>query len=65
MKPSGSLIARSERLDDWSRTSHIMQKDAYGVFKIVVRAVDGVPAIPHNSKVKARSISSPQARVVL
>ncbi|RDA87067.1 hypothetical protein CP532_0165 [Ophiocordyceps camponoti-leonardi (nom. inval.)] len=36
----------------WNRSSHPMQKDAYGVFEIILPAENGQPAIAHNSKVK-------------
>lgn len=36
----------------WNRDSHVMTKDAFGSFAIDLPAVDGQPAIPHNSKVK-------------
>jgi hypothetical protein len=29
-----------------------MNKNAFGVWEVVVSAVDGQPAIPHNSKIK-------------
>lgn len=35
-----------------------MKKNDFGVFEIVVPAVKGAPAIPHNSKVKVRSVLS-------
>ena len=38
--------------DGWNRDSHPMTKDAYGSFDLKIPAVDGQPAIPHNSKVK-------------
>jgi hypothetical protein len=44
--------------DNWNRESHVMQKDAFGVFNILVPAVNGQPAIPHNSKVKVSSTSA-------
>ncbi|GAA6041557.1 hypothetical protein JCM8097_004263 [Rhodosporidiobolus ruineniae] len=36
----------------WDRTKHPMKKNQYGVWEVVVPAVGGKPAIPHNSKVK-------------
>ena len=38
--------------DDWSRESHPMKKDPFGVFEVVVPARDGQPAIKHNAKIK-------------
>lgn len=31
-----------------------MKKNPYGVWEITVAAVNGAPAIPHNSKIKVR-----------
>jgi 1,4-alpha-glucan branching enzyme len=31
-----------------------MKKDEYGVFEVTVPAVNGKPAIPHDSKLKVR-----------
>lgn len=45
-------------LDNWDRQSHRMSKSQYGVFEITLPAVNGQPAIPHNSKVKVRLNSS-------
>ncbi|GAA5912151.1 hypothetical protein JCM6882_003068 [Rhodosporidiobolus microsporus] len=36
----------------WDRQANPMKKDQYGVFEVVVPAVGGKCAIPHNSKVK-------------
>ncbi|KAK4705638.1 1,4-alpha-glucan branching enzyme, partial [Phenoliferia sp. Uapishka_3] len=38
--------------DGWSRESHPMKKNDFGVFEITVSAIKGQPAIPHGSKVK-------------
>lgn len=43
--------------DNWNRDSHQMTKDAYGVFEIVLPAVNGQPAIAHDSKIKVCSLS--------
>jgi 1,4-alpha-glucan branching enzyme len=32
-----------------------MKKDKYGVWEIIVPAVNAAPAIPHDSKIKVRS----------
>lgn len=32
-----------------------MKKNAFGVWEIIVPAVNGQPAIPHNSKIKVHS----------
>ncbi|KAL7787072.1 hypothetical protein V8C37DRAFT_412214 [Trichoderma ceciliae] len=54
----------------WNTTSHPMQKNAFGVFEIILPAKDNQKAIPHNSKVKSIrvyeahvGISSPEQRV--
>jgi 1,4-alpha-glucan branching enzyme len=38
--------------DSWSRESHPMQRDQYGVWEITLPPVNGQPAIPHNTKIK-------------
>lgn len=43
--------------DNWNRTSHPMKQDQFGVWDITVPANSpGVSAIPHDSKLKARSM---------
>lgn len=44
--------------DDWNRESHPMKRDEYGVWEILVKAVNGQTAIPHNTKVKVGIRSS-------
>jgi 1,4-alpha-glucan branching enzyme len=39
-------------IDEWSRESHPMTKDAFGVFEIIIPAKNGQPAIAHMSKLK-------------
>lgn len=41
--------------DGWNSVSHAMTKGAFGVFEIKLPAVDGQPAISHNSKLKVSS----------
>ncbi|TID20161.1 1-4-alpha-glucan-branching enzyme [Venturia nashicola] len=36
----------------WNRDSHQMTKDEFGTFEITIPAVNGQPAIPHDSKIK-------------
>ncbi|KAI1495847.1 glycoside hydrolase superfamily [Biscogniauxia marginata] len=36
----------------WNRGSHPMKKNPFGVWEIVIPAVNGQPAIPHKSKIK-------------
>ncbi|KAK2791474.1 alpha-1,4-glucan branching enzyme [Emmonsiellopsis sp. PD_33] len=38
--------------NNWDRKATPMTKDAFGVWEVTLPAKDGVPAIPHNSKVK-------------
>ncbi|KAI8329040.1 1,4-alpha-glucan-branching enzyme GBE1 [Chlamydoabsidia padenii] len=38
--------------NQWDVKANIMKRNQYGVFEITLPAVKGVPAIPHNSKVK-------------
>ncbi|KAE9981876.1 hypothetical protein BLS_004254 [Venturia inaequalis] len=38
--------------NNWNRDSHQMTKDEYGAFDITIPAVNGQPAIPHDSKIK-------------
>lgn len=42
--------------DNWNFDSHEMKKNEFGVFEITVPAVNGEPAIPHDSKIKVCSI---------
>ncbi|ODV86287.1 glycoside hydrolase family 13 protein [[Candida] arabinofermentans NRRL YB-2248] len=38
--------------NDWSHHANVMTKDEFGFFKVIVPAIDGRPAIPHDSRVK-------------
>ncbi|KAI8625886.1 alpha amylase [Xylariaceae sp. FL1651] len=38
--------------NEWNIKSHPMKQNDFGVWEIVVPAVNGQPAIPHNSKIK-------------
>ncbi|KAJ9295244.1 CAZyme family GH13 [Paecilomyces variotii] len=38
--------------NNWDRTATPMQKNDFGVWEVTLPAKDGVPAIPHNSKLK-------------
>ncbi|GAO14890.1 uncharacterized protein UV8b_05055 [Ustilaginoidea virens] len=49
--------------NDWNRKSHVMKKSEYGVFEIVIMAKDGLPAIPHKSKIKI-ALELPTGEVV-
>lgn len=60
-----SIFSLTVCADDWNRDSHPMKKNEYGVFKLTLPPVgNGQPAIPHNSKIKVRSLllSDPQGR---
>lgn len=39
-------------LDNWDRKAVPMERDPFGVWSVTVPAVDGQPAIPHDTKVK-------------
>ncbi|GAB0132005.1 hypothetical protein EsDP_00000456 [Epichloe bromicola] len=49
--------------NDWDRKSHLMKKNDFGVFEIVIPAKDGQPAIAHNSKIKV-SLELPTGELV-
>ena len=51
-----TLIKLTVFVDSWDFNSHEMKKNEFGVFEITVPAVNGKPAIPHDSKVKVCSI---------
>ncbi|KAI1471636.1 carbohydrate-binding module family 48 [Daldinia caldariorum] len=47
----------------WNRGSHPMKKNNFGVWEITVPAVDGQPAIPHNSKIKISMTTPSHERI--
>ncbi|TVY47288.1 1,4-alpha-glucan-branching enzyme [Lachnellula occidentalis] len=49
--------------NDWSRESHPMKKDPFGVFEVIIPAKDGQPAIAHNSKIKISMITPSGERI--
>jgi 1,4-alpha-glucan branching enzyme len=50
---------RLTALDNWNRTSHPMTRNEYGVWEITIPPnSNGEPAIPHDSKLKVRTIAS-------
>lgn len=55
---TGIAIANVVPSDDWQRGPHTMTKDSFGVWEITLPAVNGEPAIPHNSKLKVRAAIS-------
>jgi hypothetical protein len=51
----------TKNTDGWNRGAHPMKKNDFGVWEIVVPAINGQPAIPHNSKIKARDPADEQS----
>ncbi|KAM0793776.1 alpha-1,4-glucan branching enzyme [Microbotryomycetes sp. NB124-2] len=50
--PNAETAALIGEFNNWDRQAHSMKKDAFGTFELTIPAVNGKPAIPHNSKVK-------------
>ncbi|GMG26057.1 unnamed protein product [Aspergillus oryzae] len=48
--------------DNWDVTAHPMTKNGFGVWEVTVPAVNGAPAIPHDSKIK---VSFPLFRLMV
>lgn len=48
-------------IDNWDRNANRMVKNDFGVWETVVPAVNGQPAVPHNSKIKVSSIHPPHS----
>lgn len=47
----------TERLaDNWDVKANPMAKNNFGVWDVTVPAQDGAPAIPHDSKIKVKTI---------
>ena len=61
--PNAIKAALIGDFNGWDRDAHPMSRDDYGVFGVVVPAVDGRPAIPHRSKVKVSFIASGAGRI--
>lgn len=64
VRPSG-LRAESEAVnyilslaDEWDSNANPMAKNSFGVWEVTVPAVNGSPAIPHDSKIKASPYKS-------
>ena len=49
--------------NNWNRDSHPLKRDSYGVWEITLPAKDGVPAIPHDSKIKISMITPQGERI--
>lgn len=45
-------VELTSKTDNWDISKHPMKRNEFGVWEIVVPAVNGQPAIPHNSKLK-------------
>jgi hypothetical protein len=64
VRPS-ELRAESEALnyililaDKWDSNANPMAKNSFGVWELTIPAVNGSPAIPHDSKIKASPYKS-------
>jgi 1,4-alpha-glucan branching enzyme len=44
--------------DNWDRKAHPMKVNDFGVWEITLPAKNGVPVIPHESKVKVPTLRS-------
>lgn len=55
--PNASRAYLIGDFNDWNRESHEMKRDNFGVFEICVPAVNGQPAIPHDSKIKISMVA--------
>lgn len=49
--------------NNWDVTTHPMTKNDFGVWEITVPAKDGVPAIPHDSKIKITMVTPSGERI--
>ncbi|KAF8591476.1 glycoside hydrolase family 13 protein [Ramaria rubella] len=74
MQPSGEIVYREWApnateaffigdFNGWDRSSHPMKKDSYGVWEITLLPKDGLPAIPHDSKIKISLVLSSGERI--
>ncbi|OAL25960.1 1,4-alpha-glucan-branching enzyme [Fonsecaea multimorphosa] len=50
--PNAEQASLIGEFNNWSREAHPMKKNEYGVWELRLPAKDGVPAIPHNTKLK-------------
>jgi len=50
--PNAATASLIGDFNGWDRSKHSMKKDSFGVWEVCVPAINGSPAIPHNSKVK-------------
>ncbi|KAF7595665.1 alpha-1,4-glucan branching enzyme [Aspergillus hancockii] len=74
VQPNGDIIYREWApntvqaqlvgdFNNWDVTTHPMTKNDFGVWEITVPAVDGAPAIPHNSKIKITMVTPSGERI--
>lgn len=74
MQPNGDIVYREWApnaltaaligdFNNWNRESHHMKKDSFGVWEITLPAVDGKPAIPHESKIKISMVVPNEGRI--
>jgi len=61
--PNAVTAALIGDFNNWNRESHHMQKNNFGVWEITVPAVNGQPAIPHNTKIKISMVVPHQGRI--
>ncbi|RIB24050.1 CBM Family 48/Glycoside Hydrolase Family 13 protein [Gigaspora rosea] len=74
VQPNGDIIYREWApnatnasligdFNDWNTSAHPMKKDSFGVWEIRVPSKNGVPAIPHGSKIKISMITPEGERI--
>ncbi|KAI2326414.1 alpha-1,4-glucan branching enzyme [Ophidiomyces ophidiicola] len=49
--------------NNWNRTAAPMKKDVFGVWEVTIPSKAGVPAIPHNSKIKI-TMTTPEGKQI-
>ncbi|KAI8096943.1 1,4-alpha-glucan-branching enzyme GBE1 [Halteromyces radiatus] len=50
--PNAITASLVGEFNDWDVNVNLMKRNEFGVFEIILPPINGVPAIPHNSKVK-------------
>ncbi|KAF0396572.1 glycogen branching enzyme [Gigaspora margarita] len=74
VQPNGDIIYREWApnatnasligdFNEWNTSAHPMKKDSFGVWEIRVPSKNGVPAIPHGSKIKISMITPEGERI--
>ncbi|KAG8961275.1 alpha-1,4-glucan branching enzyme [Tulasnella sp. 419] len=62
--PNAQEASLIGEFNDWNRSSHRMTRDQFGVWSIKIPPkAPGVPAIPHDSKIKISFVISPYERI--